>query len=67
MMTIQDSIRQRLAGAEEAKLKAKAGKKKKLQVSFILFSKREGSGTLSGLMLDLGLFRISLGDVFSYF
>ena len=32
MMTIQDSIRQRLAGAEEAKLKAKAGKKKKLQV-----------------------------------
>ena len=31
-MTIQDSIRQRLAGAEEAKLKAKTGKKKKLQV-----------------------------------
>ena len=35
MMTIQDSIRQRLAGAEEAKLKAKAGKKKKLQVSVL--------------------------------
>ena len=32
MTTIQDSILYRLAGAEEAKLKAKQGKKKKLQV-----------------------------------
>ena len=33
MTTIQDSISQRLAGAEEAKQKAKSGKKKKVQVS----------------------------------
>ena len=32
MTTIQDSISQRLAGAEEAKQKAKSGKKKKVQV-----------------------------------
>ena len=30
MWTIQDSIKQRLAGAEEAVLKAKQGKKKKI-------------------------------------
>ena len=35
MTTIQDSISQRLAGAEEAKQKAKSGKKKKVQVSKI--------------------------------
>jgi hypothetical protein len=33
MTTIQESIRERLAGAEEAKLKAKHGKKRKMQVS----------------------------------
>jgi hypothetical protein len=32
MTTIQESIRERRAGAEEAKLKAKQGKKKKMQV-----------------------------------
>jgi len=36
MTTIQDSILYRLAGAEEAKLKAKQGKKKKLQVRKII-------------------------------
>ena len=32
MTTIQESIRERLAGAEEAQMKAKLGKKKKIQV-----------------------------------
>ncbi len=36
MTTIQESIRERRAGAEEAKLKAKQGKKKKMQVNTLI-------------------------------
>jgi hypothetical protein len=36
MTTIQESIRERRAGAEEAKLKAKQGKKKKMQVKSLI-------------------------------
>ena len=43
MTTIQDSISQRLAGAEEAKQKAKSGKKKKVQVSKIDTNKQKTS------------------------